>query len=446
MLTIPGPAGRLCDGVGRRGFLKIGALGLGGLSLADPVPVGAAENRVSVIVFFMAGGPSHIDTYDMKPEAPAEVRGPFRPLRTPVPGLEVCELLPRHVPIARHLAVVRSFTHDLSVHDDATHWVQTGYPLLNARARGQQQPSQGAVVAALRGPNHPDAPAYACVPEDYRTHLGFYEGPAFLGEPYAALNTGVDPTLSRYRAPEFLLPAHLTLERLERRRGLLDTVDGWLSEAECHGALQELGRVRRQAFQLITGSRVREALNLSRESDAVRDRYGRHLYGQSALLSRRLVEAGATYVTINLYQKDVDWWDDHYTIEKNLRQRLPVFDQAFASLIEDLADRGLLERTLVVACGEFGRSPRIDAQAGRGHWPKAMSAVFAGGGVRGGQVVGATTADGGEPAERAVGPGHLLATIYHALGMHWGQSLRDRQGKVVPLVPQGEPLRELFGG
>ncbi len=450
MLEIEGPAGRMCDGIARRAFLRIGSLCLGGLTLPEMLlarEAGAAGARSqAVIVLFMAGGPSHIDMWDMKPGAPAEVRGPFRPVRTRVPGLDFCELLPRHADVAQHLAVVRSFTHDLSVHDDATHWVQTGYPLLNARGRGQQQPYQGAVVSALKGPNHPDMPAHVAVPEDYRTHLGFYEGPSFLGAEHAALNSGVDAGLTRHRAPEFLLPARMTPERLERRRGLLDAVDGWLDQTERSGEVATFGRVQQQAFHLITGSRVRRALDLSGEPDALKNRYGRQLYGQSALLSRRLVEAGATFVTVNLYEKDVDWWDDHYTLEQNLRKRLPLFDRAFATLIEDLESRGLLEQTLVVACGEFGRSPRLDQNGGRGHWPKAMSAIFAGGGVRGGQVIGATTPDGGEPAERPLGPGHLLASIYHALGMDWRAALHDRQGKVVPLVPAGEPIVELFGG
>jgi hypothetical protein len=449
MLEIRGEAATLCDGVPRRSFLRIGSLGLAGLSLADTLEArgepGAGRRRAdAVILLFMAGGPSHLDTYDMKPDAPADVRGPFRPIRTRVPGLEVSELLPRHVPISPHLSVIRSLTHELSVHDDGTHWLQTGHPLLNARARGQQHPSQGSVVSALRGPNRTGVPAYACVPDDYMTHMGFYEGPAFLGARHAAFSTGADPSVSRYRRPDFLLPVGLSSSRLKRRHDLLRGVDEVVRKAECSGLIEEFDQVQQRAFDIITGSEVRRALDLSAEPDALRDKYGRHLYGYGALLARRLVEAGVTFITVNLYEKDVDWWDDHYTIEKNLRKRLPVFDAAFSTLIEDLHERGLLATTLVAAFGEFGRAPRIDAQAGRGHWPRAMSAVLAGGGIREGQVVGATTADGGEPSERALPPGSLLATMYELMGIDPTNALTDREGKQVRLFDRGEPIRELL--
>lgn len=449
MLEIRGSAVRSCHGANRRSFLKIGSLGLAGLTLPEILRVRQAQSAVqrrdtAVILFWLAGGPSHIDTYDLKPAAPAEVRGPFDSIDTNLPGFSVCDLLPRHTRIADKLAIIRSFTHGYGVHDDAQHLVQTGYALLNARDRGQQQPTQGSVVSYLRGANQPGMPPYVCIPEDYATHAGFYQTAVYLGSQHNALNSGGDPTLGNYRPPEFNLPAEMTLPRLEGRRELLGLVDSLVCQAETSGAFDSMDEVQRKAFDLVAGSRAREAFDLSREPDSLREKYGRHAWGYSALLARRLVEAGVTFVTINFYEKDVDWWDDHYTIEKNLRKRLPLYDQALCSLIEDLNERGLAERVLVVSCGEFGRAPRIDANAGRGHWPRAMSALLSGGGIRPGQVIGATTADGGEPAERAMPPGDLLASIYRVLGIDHEQTVPDRQNRPVRLVESGKVIEELF--
>jgi uncharacterized protein (DUF1501 family) len=437
-------------GIGsRRSFLQVGSLGLAGLAMPNLVrarQAQAAESRkdTAVILLWMAGGPSHIDMVDMKPNAMAEVRGPFSPIRTNTTGIEVCELLPGHVEIADKLAIVRSLHHDLGVHDDASHWVQTGYPLLNARQRGQQHPAQGAVVSKLRGANAPGMPAYVCVPESYRRHMGFYQLSTYLSSRHDPLDAGGDPSLGNYRPPDFALPDGFAATRLEDRRGMLHQLDRLAAETEANPLFQSLDQSQQQAFELVTGSRARQAFDLSQESAKLRERYGRHQWGQSALLARRLVEAGVTFVTVNLYEKDIDWWDDHYTLETNLRQRLPVFDQMFSTLVTDLSERGMLDRTLVLACGEFGRSPRIDKNAGRGHWPRAGAAVLAGGGIRGGQTIGSTTADGGEPHTRPFGPGDLLASVYQVLGIDPQAALPDRQNRPIPIVPAGEPIRELF--
>lgn len=449
MLEIQGKTYRLCDGATRRSFLKVGALGMAGLSLpevlrAREAQAAAQRKDTAVILFWMAGGPSHIDTYDMKPDAPAEVRGSFRPIRTNAAGIDVCELMPGHARIGDKLAVVRSVHHEHSVHDDGSHWVQTGYPLLNARARGQQHPAQGSVVSHLVGARKPGAPPYVCVPEAYRTHLGFYQTGSYLGANHDPLDAGGDPGLGNYRPPEFALPAQMTLERVQRRRELLAATDTLSTRLERSGQLNALDDTQRRAFELVTGARAREAFDLSREPARLRDRYGRHAWGQSALLARRLVESGVTFVTINLYEKDVDWWDDHYTIEKNLRKRLPVYDQALSALIEDVYDRGLDRQVLVAAFGEFGRAPRIDGGAGRGHWPRAMSAVLSGGGLRTGQVVGSTTPDGGDPAERPLTPGDLLATIYQVLGIPPNSLVRDRQDRPIDISNGGSAISELF--
>jgi hypothetical protein len=430
----------------RRSFLRVGALALGGLALPGLLRVRAgqaaeARRDTAVILFWMAGGPSHIDTYDMKPAAPVEVRGPFEAISTDLPGLDVCELMPLHARIGRQLTVIRSLHHTYGVHDDAQHLVQTGWPQLNARAAGQQHPCQGSVTSLLRGPVMPGMPPYVCIPEDYRSHVGFYQSAAFLSSRHNALSGGGDPALGNYRLPEFHLPQDVPLPRLSQRKQLLGVLDGLQRHSESAESMDEF---QQSALDLVLGSAARQAFDLSRESDAVKDRYGRHAWGQYALLSRRLVEAGVTFVTINLYEKDVDWWDDHYTIEKNLQKRLPQYDQAFSTLVADLHERGLAERVLVVACGEFGRAPRIDANAGRGHWPRAMHAVLSGGGIVEGRVIGATTADGGDPADRALEPGDLLASIYQVLGVGADATVTDRQNRPVRLVSAGSSISELF--
>lgn len=449
MLDIVGRPVRLCDGISRRGFLRVGSLGAG-LTLPSVLQSRKAQaatansNDTAIILLFQAGGASHIDMYDMKPAMSAEVRGPFNPIATNQPGLDVCELMPGHARIADKLAVIRSIKHNLAVHDDGTHWLQTGWPLLNARQMGQQNPSQGSVISALAGARKSGMPAYVAIPEDYRRHAGYYEGPAFLSSRHAALDAGGDPSLGNYRPPEFKLPADVVMSRLDDRRGLMREFDSLARQLDREPAFRNLDDVQRQALELVSGSTVRQAFDLSQESTELRDKYGRHAYGQSALLARRLVEAGVTFVVINLYEKDVDWWDDHYTIEKNLRKRLPPYDQALTTLIEDLTQRGQIDRVLVAAFGEFGRAPRIDQHAGRGHWPGAASAVLAGGGIRGGQVIGSTVSNGAEPKDRPLGPGDLLASLYRVVGLDHHATVRDRQQRPVPIIESGEPIAELF--
>ena len=449
MLDIVGRPVRLCDGVSRRGFLRVGSLGAG-LTLPSVLRARQAQaatvdrNDTAIILLFQAGGASHIDMYDMKPAMPAEVRGPFSPIATNQPGLDVCELMPGHARIADKLAIIRSIKHNLAVHDDGTHWLQTGWPLLNARQAGQQNPSQGSVISALAGARKSGMPAYVAIPEDYRRHMGFYEGPSFLSSRHAALDAGGDPSLGNYRPPEFKLPADVVMSRLDERRGLMREFDSLSRQLDREPAFRNLDDVQRQALELVSGSTVRQAFDLSQESTELRDKYGRHAYGQSALLARRLVEAGVTFVVINLYEKDVDWWDDHYTIEKNLRKRLPPYDQALTTLIEDLTQRGQIDRVLVAAFGEFGRAPRIDQHAGRGHWPGAASAVLAGGGIRGGQVIGSTVSNGAEPKDRPLGPGDLLASLYRVVGLDHHSFVRDRQQRPIPIIESGEPIAELF--
>jgi len=444
-------------GLSRRSCLKIGALGWGGLSLpalsaqramaaATSVAGKTPDNRTAVILFWMAGGPSHIDTFDPKPDAPAEVRGPFASIDTTVPGMRFTNQLPLTAKQAHRVSIVRSLHHGLAVHDDASHQVQTGMPLLQAREQGQKHPAQGALVSHLRGANAPGLPPYVCIPEAYSSRKGFYQAAAQLGTRHSAVAGGGDPGLGNFRLPDFSLPAELTFSRIDDRRALGASLDGLARRVETSPDVTALDESRRKAYDLVTGSEARRAFDLSAEPAALRDRYGRHFWGQSALLARRLVESGVTFVTINLYEADVDWWDDHTAIEKGLTKRMPKFDQSLSTLIADLHERGLADRVLVGAFGEFGRSPRIDSTgAGRGHWPRAMSALLSGGGLRSGQVVGSTTADGGDPQDRPLGPGDLLATVYHALGIDHEQFFRAPLNRPIRVLDHGAPIRELVG-
>jgi hypothetical protein len=447
MLTVLGPGlPSQCDGVTRRGFIRLGALG-SALTLADLLRAQdakkAAKKDTAVILWWMGGGPSHIDTYDPKPDAPAEVRGPFGSIRTAAPGLRFTELLPRQAKVADKVTILRSVNHHDYNHPDAAHLVQTGYHEKNTQFRGQFYPAQGSVVAKLRGSNAPGIPPYVCIPDAYFARQGFFQLATYLGNEFDPVNSGSEPTF-RFTGPgpSFALPVDVTVPRAEDRKGLLRRLDSAAKRAEPR--VGGLDAAHQKAFDLVTSRAAKEAFDVSREPEKLRAKYGTNPWGRGALLARRLVEAGVTFVTVNHYEADVDWWDDHYTIEKNLKNRLPPFDRALAALIEDVHDRGLAERVLIVAMGEFGRAPRIDAQAGRGHWAKAMSVLLSGGGVNGGRIGGATTADGGEPAAHRYGPGDVLATIYHVLGIDHTDALPDKQNRPVRLVDSGDPIRELF--
>jgi hypothetical protein len=450
MLELRGQKVRHCDGLTRRGFLRIGSLGIGGLTLPGILGLREAQaagvrKDTSVILYWMPGGPSHIDTYDMKPNAPAEVRGPFRAVPTRVPGLMLNELLPGHSRVADKLAIVRSLHHNIFDHFDAAHWVQTGHHVFRIMGRGQQFPAQGAIVSRLRGPNRKGMPPYVCIPEAYNPGMAFFQQAAYLGAQYSPVNAGGEPAYrGKILKPNYVLSHDLPLTRVEDRRELLRRIDGLTRRVEQSEAFRSMDYSYQRAFELVSSPRVKEALDLSREPAALREKYGEHTWGKATLTARRLVEAGVTFVTINHYEADVDWWDDHYTIEKNLRKRLPLYDQALAGLIEDLHARGLGDKVLVVACGEFGRSPRIDKLAGRGHWAKAMSALLSGGGIKGGQIVGATTTDGGEPKDRPLGPEDLLATIYRVLGIDSEATLPDRQDRPIAIANGGKAIAELF--
>jgi hypothetical protein len=477
MLTILGRPRQLCDGLTRRELLRAGGTGLFGLSLPKVLAAEAAgqvgkPRAKSVIFLFLFGGPSQLETLDMKPDAPSGIRGPFQPIASRTPGLRICEHLPRLAALSDRYCVIRSVTHRHNDHNGC-HYIQTGHPWPRVAANGQDVnatdkdwPAIGSALEYLdqdRGGRR-DFPSYVYLPNRLGALQGYdrtgqYAG--WLGRGYNPLTTQIrkravgDNPYARpctddeldFRISGMGSDAELTLDRLDRRRGLLEQF-----ETQRRELLQGPGlvhdHIRRRAFELMTSGKMRTALDIRREPAALRDRYGRHLFGQSALMARRMVEAGARFVTVlwdspdgaNPYS-----WDSHQSSKDLHDFLLPGLDQTLSALVFDLDQRGLLDETLVVTVGEMGRTPRGSAQWGRGHWSYCFPAVLAGAGIRGGIVYGRSDKDAAYPVERPVSPEDLAATIFDALGIDPHSCLHDRQGRPVPLVDGGRALRELFG-
>ncbi len=450
-----------CDGVTRRDVLQVGALSAFGLGLPDLFRLRAAaaqgsgvegqgsgvrgpdpdrpspnrkskiENRKSeaVILIWLDGGPSHLDTFDPKPEAPSEIRGEFRAIETSVSGLRICEHLPRTARVMDRVALVRSLTHELGNHDTGSHYLLTGHRPTPAL----EYPSLGSLVTRS-GPASLALPPYVAIPEAVPAARA-----GFLSAEHAPFSVGGDLARPGYRVRDLSLPAPLRLERLERRREMVRALDEFSRRVE-QGAAAARDASYEQAYRLLTGPEARAAFAVDREPTAARDRYGRHRLGTGCLLARRLVEAGVRFVTV------VDsGWDHHTQIFKALPDafvpgsgKLPALDQAYAALIGDLFERRLLERTLVVLMGEFVRTPKMNSAGGRDHWPRAGWVCLAGGGVRGGQAIGATDAHGEAPSERAVRPEDLAVTLLQLLGIDPRAQHRTPDGRPLPLVAGGE--------
>jgi hypothetical protein len=465
--------------VDRRTWLKIGGLSLGALvtglepSLARlyAAEEAAARGRqalskdFSVILFWANGGLSHLDSFDLKPQAPAEIRGPFRPIRTNVPGVAVSEHLPRLARLADRFALLRSLHHNRAEHSGGTHRFLTGYPSVAANLNNAEYPDVGSVVARELQGQSGDVPLYA-------GNTKFYGGgPGYLGPAYAPFMLNPNPLSSTGNNTYDPVPLHRTpaaranLElsadgalTLRRRHALLQTLDTLPRVLDRPERLATFDRFQRRAVELLAGRRTRQAFDLSGEDARVRARYGDSGWGRSLLTARRLVEAGVRFVQCqaNLRLRPrtgrITTWDDHSVnahIFEAYAERMPVLDQAVSALIEDLASRGLDRHVLFIFAGEFGRTPRIERQdasrrPGRDHWPRAMSVLLAGGGLRMGQVVGATDARGGEPAVRAMNSNCLLATIYRRFGIDVNRLYHDRAGRPVPILQEGEPIAELF--
>jgi hypothetical protein len=448
----------------RRRWLQLGGIGLGGLVLprllrADDAPRSSrrAPAARSCVLFVLHGGPSQLDVWDLKPAAPAEVRGEFHPIATTVPGMQICEHLPLLARQAHRFSIVRSMTHTAINHNAATYFVTTGQPppreQIEFTPTENDFPHLGAQVA-LGTPGARSVPAAVSLPDPVSD--GPYTCPGqnggFLGAAYAPFGILGDPSADEFRIDGL---GEFPAERLGGRRGLLRAVDAGLGRLADDRRIEELDAYQRRAFTLLTSAATRSAFDLGRESAALRDRYGRRKYGQSLLLARRLIEAGVRLVTVywgGRVNNPLPHWDTHFNNNGRLRDELlPPFDQCFSAFLEDLHARGLLDSTLVVCTGEFGRTPRFGQftgngvnETGRDHWAQCYSLVIAGGRQDGGRVLGRSDRFAAYPAADPYTPQDLAASLLHALGIDPAQELRDALGRTVPLS-SGEVRPALFG-
>jgi hypothetical protein len=455
----------------RRNMLKASLAGIAGLTLpgllrsrTEAAAAGReSRGKKSVILLWMAGGPSHIDTWDPKPDRPPQNRGPFGVTATKLPGVHICEHLPKQAAMLDKFTIIRSVDARHSNHEPNMVF-QTANTEAEPRVNrvGHLYPAIGSVVARFHGANHPAMPPYVAFMKS-RSHLawGGYLGKKydpFIADQAARLpvytNVGVD-TGQLTQADLFRLPAGLTLDRVGERRTLLQQFDRLRNDLDRTGSMEAMDRYGQQAVEMMAGRRAQEAFDLSREPEKVRDRYGKHLWCQQALLARRLIETGVAFITLDLsYHTASGTWDTHGDnippyggIQKGLGPLLPLFDHLITTLVSDLEQRGLLDDVLVIAMGEFGRTPLMGTQGstdGRNHWPVCMSMALAGGGFRHGQVIGATEKDGGTIKARPVTPGDLAATIYHHMGVPFDATYLEPSGRPRPVVENGRPIAELI--
>ena len=463
----------LCRGpIDRRSWLKLGGLSLGalasGLSPSLSSLLSASENNsvdddLSVILFWANGGPSQLDTFDLKPDSPIEYRGPFRPIETNVPGIEICELFPNLAKIADKFSIVRSLHHNRGQHSGGACRMLTGYSPVAANPIDAEFPEIGSVVAKQLEDQATEIPPLIA-------NTKFYGGgPAYLGAAYSPYMPNPNPLTSSGANQYDPVPIYTSgsgsltitedgIRSLETRARLLSTFDKFRRELDKSGGMTAVDKFNQQAVRMLASPKTRDAFDISRESEATRRRYGDTHWGRSLLTCRRLVEAGCRFVqcqaTFRLKPETgrTSTWDDHSVnadIFKSYQEKLPVFDEAVPALINDLYERGLDKRVLFVFCGEFGRTPKIAHQdkskrPGRDHWPQAMSIFLSGGGLKMGQVIGATNSKAEEPVDRIMNSNCLLATIYHRFGIDTSHHFLDNAGRPMPILTDGTPIRELI--
>ena len=447
MLRIQGSKNaRFCDQFTRRRFLEIGGLSTLGLGLPgllnseSHAKSAASASKKSVILIWQHGGPSQLDTFDMKPLSPSEYRGPYQSIASTLPGLDVCNLMPEHAKVMDKCTVIRSFSHGNGDHWAAAHWMLTGRLGSTGSDRTPRQPSMGAVASHLLGPTMSGSlPNVNMNDGGFGFHggawLGVNNNPFRYGEYSYGNEAGRLPTGDH---KSFSLVDGLSKDRLMNRVGLQQQLDTLKRRIDSNRTFDSINSVDQQALDIVLSGRVRDAFNLDEEPQALRDRYGDG-WGEQALLARRLIEAGVRYVTLN-----TGYWDDHGNIKGRLDDKLPRHDKAAGVLIQDLAERGLLDDVLVCTAGEFGRTPRINPNAGRDHWPQAQSILFSGGGFKHGQIIGSTNSKAEFPTSRKVTVEDFCATIYHAMGLSIDDEVIDHSGRPVHLVPGGNVPREML--
>lgn len=455
-----GSTGRYCDGMNRRSFVQLGVAGMASVGLSGVLrarelsseSVGRNRSETSAILIWLDGGPGHMDLYDMKPEAPSEYRGLWRPIRTNVPGFEISELFPKQAQLADKFSLVRSLHHDTGDHFAGGHRMLTTKDLgVSGANTAGRFPSIGSIVAHQRRHSVSSVPPYVAVP--VASSIGLrpgYFGGNLLGPQFNPFETEGDPNSADFKVQNMQLSADMSIERLDDRRGLAARLDQISREVESRGAFPAMDRFDQQAFAFVSGERARLAFDLSREEDRIRDLYGRQNWGQSTLLARRLVEAGASFVTVHY-----GGWDHHWDLKAGMENYLPMVDSAVSALLKDLDERGRLASTLVILCGEFSRTPRMNdggnggapmsmGTPGRDHWGNSMFCLLAGGGIRGGQIVGSTDSKGEAPASRPLRPDNVHATIYRCLGIDPTLHLLDHSGRPTPVLEDPTPIEELL--
>ncbi len=433
-------SGHFPNPITRRGFLTVGTIGLGGLTLADLLRLRArAEQKSyaaitakadSVIHIFLPGGIAHQETFDPKPFAPIEYRGDMGSIATKIEGEKFSQTLPQTAQIADKLTVIRSMTHGEAAHERGTHNMFTGY----RPSPALQYPSMGSVVSHEFGPKN-NLPPYVCIPNQPNV----YAGTGYLSSSFSPFSLGRDPADPNFKVQDLNLPGGINETRFTTRRTVLDAVNAHFAETEKSDNIAAMDTFYQRAYSLISSQKAREAFDIGAEPAKTRDEYGRHAAGQRMLLARRLVGAGVRFVTV-----DYGGWDMHAQIVAGMNGQMPPFDQAFAALIRDLDRTGLLERTVVMVSSEFGRTPKINKDAGRDHWPKVFSVVLAGGGTKKGAIYGSSNATASEPDKDPIGPEDLATTVYHLLGIVADKELMAPGNRPIEIVDGGKVVKDLL--
>lgn len=444
-----------CDGMSRRDFLHAGALSTLGLTLPQFMGLRSAgavntKKDVNCIFLFLVGGPSQLDTFDMKPDAPREIRGPYKPIKTNNPDIQISEIFPNLAHHADKFSLIRTLHHKAAgVHDTGHQMMQTGRLFQN----GMEHPHAGCVLGYLQGGKN-GMPPHVLMPRPIGPtggNMPHGQSAGFLGKAHDPFILNDEPDKPDFKVPDLLPPDYISASRIDRRRKLRDIVDDSVKQLEENPDARLLDENFQQAYTLMSSTAAREAFDLSKEPDKLRDAYGRNKFGQSCLLSRRLLESGVRFCTVNMFETVFNeiTWDIHGSapfspIECYSDLVGPMLDQGLSTLLEDLSQRGMLENTMIVAMGEFGRTPKINPAGGRDHWPQVWSILMAGGGIQGGRVVGKTDDIGAYPVERPVLPAEVVATVFYCLGIDLDIDLPGPGNRPIPIVETGtKPIMEL---